>query len=84
MNKSEEKRATKKLKELLLKVADPKQGEHIGWSRLTEFRLQALKEETWENAVRLALLNYLQKEIPDVSPYLPKEVIHFLKPTLRA
>jgi len=84
MNKSDEKRAIKKLTELFLKIAEPKQAKHISWDRLSEYRLEALKEETWENGVRIAILNYLQKEIPKQPPYLPTEVITFLEPKRKA
>ena len=55
------------------------------WSDLTQLRLDIMKgDETWENAVRLVLINFLQKNIPDEEPVLPQPVIDFMKPILIA
>lgn len=54
----------------------------ISWDLLNEWRLQAMKAPTDENAIRMALFNVLLKESPDEDPYLPQEIIEFLKPVL--
>lgn len=76
MNNQGKKKAKAKVTDLLSKPFDT----HVSWDELSEYRLEALKNETWENAARLAILNYLQKEIPNQQPYLPKEMVDFLKP----
>ena len=51
----------------------------IDWEKLSELRLVLMKgKKTWENAVRIAFLNFMQKQCPDENPKLSKDVIDFL------
>jgi BioD-like phosphotransacetylase family protein len=40
--------------------------------------LSGLKEETWENAVRIALIKSIQKDCGEENASLPVELINFL------
>lgn len=60
----------------------PNKRKLVQWKELSEWRLQALKSETNDNAIRIALFNLIQKNSPKEDPYLPQEIINFLKPTL--
>jgi hypothetical protein len=79
------KKSEAKITELVNLILETPQKERkgISWKILNQWRLQALKARTEENAMRLALLNVLLKESPNNDPYLPQKVIDFLRPVIQ-
>lgn len=85
MHKSDLEKAEVKVKELfdIIQKTTYENRKEISWDELTKIRLQTMKNgETWQNAVRIAILNFVQKYSPNENPALPKEVIDFLRPVL--
>jgi hypothetical protein len=81
MKRGDLKKAEATIKQLFDAIKDTPQIARleISWDELTQIRLDALKEENWVNAVKIALLNYLQKWTPKFNPALPSIVIDFLR-----
>ncbi len=80
---TDEELAGAKVKELfdIIKETPWNKRIEVSWEDLAQMRLDAMKDgQKWENVVRLAILNYLQKNHFDIDPALPKEVIEFLRP----
>lgn len=84
MNKKDLALAQAKVKELfdLIKSTSAINRISLSWEKLSVIRLEVMKSaETWQGAVKIAILNFLQKISPDEDPALPKEVIDFLNET---
>jgi len=77
-------KAEAKAKELItIFVETPaKERKEVTWELLSYWRLQAMKNQTNENALRLALINMMQKNDPDNNPFVPQKIIDFLKPVI--
>jgi hypothetical protein len=81
MKKKDIKLADAKIKELFdsIKSTTYDKRIEISWDELSKIRLESMKEETWENIVRIALLNFLMKTCSDITPAFPQAVIDFLR-----
>ena len=77
-------KAEAKLRELFQLMLDtpPEKKKEVSWELLNEWRLQALKARRDDSAVKRILLNHMMKESKDLNPFLPQEIIDFIKPTL--
>ncbi len=74
--------ANDKAKELmtLIHTTPLNEKEVISWDELNALRVKILQgKKSWQNAVRIAILNFVQKWCSDEDPALPKEVITFLE-----
>jgi hypothetical protein len=75
-------KAQEKVKELFddIKATPEFDRRPMTWNQLNAIRLKTMKrKETWQNVVRIVILNFLTKTVSDEDPFLPKSVISFLE-----